>query len=281
MAKSSYLRDGVYVVVPDLQVPYHDPRAVKAVCEFIIDFQPDGILNVGDESDSPEPARWNKGMAEEFIGTFWGNCVATNTVMQELDDALRMSRGDVDDPVYDLEHHVMRSNHGDRVVKYIAKYAPALAGPNTPLTIPRLFGYDETPIIDGAVQLPIRYHSRMWEFAPGWVLAHGDEGSLIRTAGGTALNIARRIGKSVVCGHTHRAGMQHHTTGLNGRDTQRLVGLEVGHLMDMKQAGYLKSGHANWQQALAILHIEKRKVTPNLVLFNGRSFTVEGQTYSW
>lgn len=277
---SKHLPDGDYVVVPDLQIPSHDGKAVAALCKFIADYRPKGVLNVGDECDSPEPARWNKGMADEYAGTFWGNCKTTSNVMQRIDDALRMGRGDVDDPVYDLEHHVMRSNHGDRILKYVEKYAPALRGKDSPLTIPRLFGYNDTPILD-TLPLPIIYHDKLWEFAPGWVLAHGDEGSLIRTAGGTALNIAKRIGASVVCGHTHRAGMQHHTTGFNAKDTQRLIGVEVGHLMDVSKAEYLKGGHANWQKAFAILHIRKRKVTPNLVLFNGRSFTVEGVSYSW
>ena len=280
-SKKRYLKDGDYIVVPDLQCPSHDQRALDALCKFIADYRPDGILNVGDEMDSPEPARWNKGMAGEYMATFWTNALVTNKVMCQLDDALRMGRDDVDDPVYDLEHHVMRSNHGDRLQNYVNKYAPALTGPMSPLTIPQILGYDCVPVMYDALPLPVVYHAEMWEFAPGWVLAHGDEGSLIRTAGGTALNIAKRTGTSIVCGHTHRAGVQHHTTGLNGKDTQRLVGLEVGHLMDMSKAGYLKGGHANWQQALAILHIRKRKVTPNLVLFSGKSFTVEGQTYAW
>jgi hypothetical protein len=106
----------------------------------------------------------------------------------------------------------MRSNHGDRILKYLSKYAPALQGKGSPLTIPRIYGYDETPL-SGELPLPIHYHDSLWEFAPGWVLAHGDEGSLIQTPGGTALNIAKRIGASVVCGHTHKAGIQHYTQG--------------------------------------------------------------------
>lgn len=269
------------MVIPDLQCPSHDQRAVNALCKFIEVYQPDGILNVGDESDSPEPARWNKGQAEEYMGTFWQNAALTNRVMQQIDDALRFSRNDVDDAVYDLEHHVMRSNHGDRVLKYLSKYAPALQGKRSPLSIPRIYGYNDTPLVEGCDPLPIIYHDALWEFAPGWVLAHGDEGSLIQTPGGTALNIAKRVGASVVCGHTHKAGIQHWTTGFNAKDTKRLVGVEVGHLMDMRKADYLKGGHANWQKAFAILHIRKRKVTPNLVMFNDKSFTVEGVRYSW
>jgi hypothetical protein len=92
VASNKYLRDGDYVVIPDLQCPSHDQRAVNALCKFIEVYQPDGILNVGDEADSPEPARWNKGQAEEYAGTFWENAVRVNGVMRQIDDALRLHR---------------------------------------------------------------------------------------------------------------------------------------------------------------------------------------------
>jgi len=57
------------IVIPDMQVPYHDSRAVRAVQNFVGDYQPDELYCVGDEADSPEPSRWNKGLAGEFEGT--------------------------------------------------------------------------------------------------------------------------------------------------------------------------------------------------------------------
>jgi hypothetical protein len=41
--------------------------------------------------------------------------------------------------------------------------------------------------------------------------------------------------------------------------------MEVGHLMDMKQASYLTSGVANWQQGIGILVEKNRKVIPYTV----------------
>ena len=76
----------------------------------------------------------------------------------------------------DKPFHVMRSNHGDRISHYIDKYAPALASLRE-LEYERLLRYDENDI---------KFHDRIWSFAPGWALAHGDEGNLIQTSGGTA-----------------------------------------------------------------------------------------------
>jgi hypothetical protein len=55
----------------------------------------------------------------------------------------------------------------------------------------------------------------------------------------------------VCIGHTHRAGIVPHTEAYGGKVTRTVYGMEVGCLMDMGKAGYLKSGGANWQLASA------------------------------
>lgn len=246
------------VVVSDLQVPYHNQKAVNSVCEFIADWQPDVLLNVGDDTDSPEPSRWNRGMAGEYAGTLQKNLDATHDVHRQFRDALG-----------DKPYHVMRSNHGDRVETYARRYAPALSS-LTSLFIENLLRYDE---------LDITYHRRLFEFHPGWVLAHGDEGGLVQTPGSTAMGLVRRLGKSVICGHTHKLGMQHETRGMLGKP-QFLFGVEVGHLMDMSKASYLKTGTANWSSGFVTLHIDGKDVYPtmHIVKPNGR-FSAFGEVF--
>jgi len=155
---------------------------------------------------------------------------------------------------------IQRSNHTDLVETYIRKYAPAFA-PLRSLKVENLLGYSD---------LGITYLHKMKEIVPGWVMAHGDEGRMSNVPGATALKLAQQVGKSVVCGHTHRLGLQHHTTGLNGK-TSTLYGLEVGHMMDMKQASYLTSGVANWQQGVGMLVENKqgRFVPYTVPIING------------
>lgn len=260
MADITYpkLPDGEYVIISDLQVPYHDQRAVDVVANHIDDYGYDGMLNVGDEGDSPEPSRWNRGSAGEYAGTFEAGLLETQRVMLQLSDALGPMR----------PHHVMRSNHADRIQTYVNRYAPALAG-LTPLTWEKLIGY-QTPSSLNGVELDLAYHRKPWQFAKGWVLAHGDEGSLSQVAGSTAMGMARKWGLSVVCGHTHRAGMQHQHRTLNGTMIQPLFGVEVGHLMDMKKAGYLKANSANWQQAIAVVTIDGNTTDVRLRLLHNR-----------
>lgn len=246
------------VVLSDMQIPYHDKKAVDAVLEFVEDYQPDELFCVGDEADSPEPSRWNKGRAEEYAGTLQKGLDKTSEIMVAFKEAIG-----------DRPFHVMRSNHGDRIQHYISKYAPALASLRE-LEYSKLLGYRENEIT---------YHDKIYTFAPGWIMAHGDEGNLVRTAGGTAMALARKTGSSVICGHTHRLGIQHEHTGYNGKIQNRLYGIEVGHLMDLSKASYLNTGSANWQQGIAILYIDKSKVVPSVVPITGTSFVVEGQKY--
>jgi UDP-2,3-diacylglucosamine pyrophosphatase LpxH len=237
------------VVLSDLQIPYHDKRSVQAAIDFVRYYKPDELWCVGDELDAPEPSRWNKGMAGEYADTLQEGIDKTNEIMSEFRSALGRNK----------KFYIQRSNHTDRIDTYMRKYAPAFSSLKS-LEIETLLGYDK---------LGVTYLHRMHELLPGWVMAHGDEGALNRAPGATALNLAKSLGKSVVCGHTHRVGLQHETRGFYG-NTHTLFGLEVGHMMDIKQASYLTSGNANWQQGIGILVEENNKITPYAVpIING------------
>jgi predicted phosphodiesterase len=248
------------VVVSDMQIPYQDRTAVANLIQFVGDFGPDMLVNVGDDIDSPEVSHWNKGSAGEYAGT-----------LQASLDELREVHGAFKDALGDKPYHVSRSNHGDRLRKYVSRYAPALAGLRA-LSEPDLMGYNE---------LGIEYHREPFEIAPGWYAAHGDEGSLSAIAGRTAGLLAEKWGVSVVCGHTHRAGISSKTYALNGTVGKTVTGMEVGHLMDLSRAGYLAAGSADWQASFGLLYVAGGRVSPVLVpVHQDGTFTVEGVTYA-
>jgi hypothetical protein len=226
------------VAVSDLQVPYHHKRAVSALTKFIHAWGPDEVICVGDEIDMPQVSRWTKGTKGEYAGKLSKDRDVTVSILE----ALRVS-------------HVMRSNHGERLANYVRQWAPGLAD-EPELQYERYMRFD---------QLGITYHRQMWEFAPGWLLAHGDEGQLSSEPGKTALKLAQRTGRSIVCGHTHRAGIQPYTEAHSGKLTRLIYGMEVGCLMELAAATYLKSGGANWQLAFGIFYVDGRRVSPHLV----------------
>jgi predicted phosphodiesterase len=231
------------VIIPDTQLPFENKLQVASLLRFIRAEQPDEIVHVGDLMDYPQPSRWNKGTRGEFEGSVRNDSDQGKRFLS----ALRK--------VFDGLVGVHEGNHDLRPRVYFEKYAPALDGYNP-------FGIDT--LLDfaghGVTLLPAHH-----QIAPGWISTHGHLGyALNRVAGMTALNAARRIGKSVIMGHTHRAGIVSESYGYEGKLTT-LSGMEVGHMMDVSQAGYLKSGWANWQAGFAIITIAGECVTPELI----------------
>jgi hypothetical protein len=240
------------VVISDLQVPYHDERAVRNVASFIKRFKPDQVITIGDEIDLPQISRWTEGTPGWFEQSLGADRDATVEILWDLQ-------------VTDM----IRSNHTDRLYNVIMKKIPAF------LALPEL-KFEKFMKLD---ELGIRFHRKPLEFAPDWIAIHGDEGSVKPTPGLTALDAARKHGKSVVCGHTHRAGQSAFTEASGGVLGRVLRGVEVGNLMDFKKAGYMK-GTGNWQQAFAVFYVDKKTVTNTIIhIERDGSFVFEGKRY--
>lgn len=243
-----------WVVIPDLQVPMQDDRFIDVVCEWITHNGPwDGLANVGDEADCTSVGRWVRGRRGEYSGNLQRDLDLTHDILGLFREAIGPG----------VPYILMRSNHTDRIKHYLAN-APAL-DTLTCLDYPTLVGLD---------RWDIEYKDKPYKFTSdggGWMLAHGDEGSLIRSPGGTALGLAKRFQMSTITGHTHKAGIQHDHAAVNGRITKYLFGVETGHGMDLRKATYLKAGYGNWTQAITVINdgtpllmpvIKGRVITP-------------------
>jgi predicted phosphodiesterase len=248
------------VIIPDTQLPYEDKRALKAVIKFIGDTQPDEVIHIGDVMDYPQPSRWNKGTAGEFEGSVFRD---SEYAKKSLLEPLRA--------VYDGPVSVHEGNHDERPRTYLSKYAPALASSNA---------FDITQLLDfngfGVTLLP-DFH----DVAPRWITTHGHKGgiSLSRHAGQTALGAANKFGKSVIMGHTHRMGLVAQSNGYAGKVHREIHGFEVGNLMDMKKAHYLKGAAGNWQHGFGVLTVDGQHVSPQAVFISKGKFTVDGRTW--
>ena len=241
-------------LISDLQVPYHDKRAVDAVVQAISDLrEPDDIVvTVGDEIDLPQIGRWTQGKAGEWERTIGRDRDLTVEILANLG---------VD--------HCIRSNHTDRLLNALTSRLPGLLG------LPELDLRNFLRLDD----LNITYHEEAFRVAPNWVVMHGDEAGVSGVPGQTAWGLTQKVGMSVACGHTHRAGLRPHTQSVNGKITRTMYGMEVGCLMDFNQAKYTKTH--NWQQAFGILYVDGNKVSPSLIYIDNKSFVVEGHRYSW
>lgn len=223
------------VVGFELQIPYENRRVFDATLDFCVDFGADRIVIIGDFLDVPGPSRWNRGTALEFAGSL-------QREVRKGEDYLKQLRTAVGDSVSIGFHN---GNHEKRIDSYIRNKAPAFGGLDN-LQIPVLLGFDKL----GIVQLP-----DVAPFANGWVTTHGDvvSRSLSRTAGNSALIQARRVGRSVIMGHTHRLGVVSET--LAGKT---LTGVETGHAMDLRKASYIS--YPNWQAGFVAFELEDNRV---------------------
>lgn len=241
-------------IISDLQVPFHDVKAVDAVAQAIADLKgPDDVVaTAGDEIDLQTISRWSQGTALEWERSIGKDRDATVQVLRDLQVQV-----------------CIRSNHTDRLYNSMMKRLPGLIG----LPELELANFLRLP------ELGIHYSEEAYPIAPGWNLMHGDEAGMSQIAGQTAAGLVRKVGTSIVCGHTHRLGLQPYTTSVNGKVTRTLWGFEVGNLMDMRKAKYAKTH--NWQSGFGLLYVDGNHVTPCPVPIEKKSFVIEGERYSW
>lgn len=242
------------VAISDLQIPWEDRRMVQAVAKFIEQYQPDDVISVGDESDLAPVSKY----AENTRAMYAGDLGSERDRVVEVLGMLQVK-------------HVTRSNHLDRWFKALTRVPAFETIPE--MELEKFYRFDE---------LGITYHQDPWSPAPGWLLMHGDEGSLSSKGGQTALGLALRTNKSVICGHTHRLGLAYQTlTFLGDKKPTVLTGFEVGTLADFNSPGMRYAKFKNWQHGIGLLYVDGKSVTPVPVPIVGRSFTVEGERYSW
>ena len=240
------------VILSDLQVPFEDTHVVQNIARFLKTFKPDQTVTIGDEIDFQTISKWSAGTPEEYsqsLGDDRDRCV-------ELLWELGVS-------------DCIRSNHTDRLYNVIMRKVPSF------LSLPEL-RFEKFMKFD---ELGITFHKTPMTLAPNWVAVHGDHTPIKPQGGLSALEAARRHGKNIVSGHTHRAGRSAFTEASGGRLGRVLHGVEVGNLMDFKQASYTK-GTANWQQAFAIMYVKGKNVQVDLIYIEkDGTFTVQGKVY--
>ena len=240
------------LVISDLQVPYHHEKSVQNLIKFVRKEKFDQVLCVGDELDMQSQSKWAKGTPLEYEGQLDADRETCRDILWEL--------GTTD---------ITRSNHTDRLYNIIMAKVPAF-GALPELRFEKFMKFDE---------LGITFHKNPMPIAPNWIAVHGDHTPIKPQGGLSALEAARRHGKNVISGHTHRAGRSAFSEASGGRIGRVLHGVEVGNLMDFKQAAYTK-GVANWQQAFAIIYVNKSKVQVDLIhIEKDGTFIVSGKSY--
>ncbi len=221
------------LVIPDLQIPLEDGRFVDkllAVTEYV---RPDVLAFAGDLTDSTEVGQWVKGRAGEYTGKLQDAFDRTAKIVSQFRDAA----GD------ECRMLLVKSNHDERIEKYVADNAPALSG---------LRG------VDFESNIGLRNSRVTLVQGPHWigsstVLVHGHERTNSSVLGKWGLDRAFEYGANVVYGHTHTPCLV--TTAVGTGDSIRTRwAMNVGHGMDRTRATYLTDGYCTWNQAFGLVH---------------------------
>ncbi|QFG25467.1 metallophosphoesterase [Actinomadura sp. WMMB 499] len=250
------------VIISDLQIPYHDRRALKNVIRFIGDYQPDLVGQIGDLNDYETPSRWNLGTKLEYAQRVRSDSEVTKT---EFLGPLR--------EVYNGPVKIWEGNHDLRPRTYLSDKAPALAEFADDLHFAKLLDFET---------FGVELAEPFLKLGPDTVGIHGHEiKGMSQIAGTTAYNHAQKAGANIVMGHTHRLGIRRGTTGNSSTGFTTRWGFEVGHLMAPEKAQYLGPGAvANWQKGFGILYVGKQDVAPvEIDVHRDGSFVVEGERY--
>ena len=240
------------VIVSDMQIPFHDTKAVANLIAFVKEFKPDDVVTIGDEIDFNTLSRFAEGTPEAYEQTLGAD---RDTAVQVLKD-LQVT-------------HMVRSNHSDRIYTQIMRKIPSF------LSLPEL-RFERFMKLD---ELEIKFHRKPFAIAPNWLAVHGDQTPIKSQGGLSALEAARRYGRNVISGHTHRMGRSSFTEAYGGKQGRVLHGVEVGNLMCLAKAGYMK-GYANWQTGFALMYVDGNHVSVDLIYMEkDASFIVAGKRY--
>ena len=239
--------------ISDLQCPFIDEKSTFAVARFLKKWKPHRTIQIGDEIDLPQLGGFNAGTIDEMVGNINDDRKYTQDVLRYL--------GVTD---------VVGSNHGIRLYKSIKRRLPSFL--NLPeMQYERFMGYDK---------IGIKFHPYGIDWAHGWTAVHGDAFPISQIPSQTALNGARRLGRSVLCGHTHRLGISAFTEASRGKLGRTVWGVEIGNLVDLASSGMAYTrGYANWQQGFAVAYVQDRKVQVVPIPIHDHKFIFEGKIY--
>lgn len=231
-------------VVPDLHVPYHDPKAVSLAKQLFDAFKPTRSIFIGDNRDFIWASRFFVPHAER-----------QGAVVREL-QALRKVA-----PLFTCSFtQYLRGNHEGRILEYLDKH-PELEGLEgfTPQTLyPGLAQSDFIPLAEGS-----------------FIVTHG---SIVRKGpGNSAAAEMQKWGRSGCSGHTHRL------CRLYKRDYSGVrVWLECGHLAQ-NPPHYRKMNDPapqDWQQGVVIVETQGNRFHAEEIPFTlSYKAAFRGKTY--
>jgi hypothetical protein len=110
-----------WLIIPDLQIPYHDERSLSAVLKYASNIRWDGCIQMGDYMDWDWCSKWTKDNQRAVEGArFLSEYIIGNEVLDQIQSAVRAQNPD-------CQITILEGNHDWRIENVIDK-TPALEG---------------------------------------------------------------------------------------------------------------------------------------------------------
>jgi predicted phosphodiesterase len=210
----------VWVILNDIQIPFHDEPVLDLVTSFVKTLKPHGVILNGDIVDAYQLSEFSKDPVEK------------SDIAQEQRIARRLMESLAG---VTKERWWLGGNHEDRLRRYVWNHAPKFGGLEE-LTFPSLFHLGE--------------HGFKWKEYGGYLhlgklmVTHG---SLVsKHSGQTGRAHMEKYGTSILVGHTHRLGVYYR------RDVRGVhAAYENGCLCQLNPE---YDQFPNWMQGFSVVH---------------------------
>jgi predicted phosphodiesterase len=219
-----------WLICPDLQVPFEDPKALAVFEKYMAAHTWDGLLYIGDFLDFDMVSSFNKGAPRRKQGRYLSNDFAYANKILDRHQAIIRKRNPK------AQFVMLEGNHEERIERYI----------------------DENPEHQGTyeVHIGLRFEERKITCVRSW--SRGEVFKIGKASFTHGLYTNQYHAKkmldaeaaSIFYGHTHDM-MCIPRTRRDKHDLQ--VGQSLGCLCDIEQS-YMKGKPSNWQQGFGVFY---------------------------
>lgn len=245
------------IVLPDLQIPYHDPLALRAVEKYMADERWDEYIQLGDFMDFHQLAKFSADSPEALSKSLAGDYAKANAILDRHQSIIRKRNPKA-------KFTLLLGNHEDRVRKFTEKH----------------------PQVKGLIDLEVNLHTKKRGIKVVYCYPKGEIHKVgkayfthgLYTSSGHAKKHVDAFGVNIFYGHVHSIDM--HSKVLRGKN-RTIVGQSLGCLCRY-DLDYVGNNPTNWQQAVTTFFIRPDGHFNHYVssLFNHRFTAPNGKEYA-
>lgn len=188
-------------IIPDLHAPFHDERALRAVCDLLDTERPEQVIFLGDVADN---SMLSKHRTHRRFGA----------LLNETNDAVVQNFRRVREAVPDAQIVLLPGNHDDRVLYYAQDMAPEFEAlrpgklTDDEETPPSSLGFRQLWRLD---ELGIEVIDEDWKLAQFGITPELSARHGYLTGNNSERKLLEKHGRSQVHGHDHRGSLVYRT----------------------------------------------------------------------